>query len=201
MGWKNSRSPSRKCCILSVIRNQIQQVWQHICLFTLRSVKKNTLFSWIMMTLDRWWVFCLTSINAKTAAGSEYGGIFIWRVHHYFFKASISFHLPGMRILWNAWMTCCLFFPRPLNGDSSVPRDALRHTRDRVTLIQHRIRQQWRKKSINKEPRLHPRACELSASIWRTYWCPCVGLVLLIYRIEGRLTWTVEGSRPTRNAF
>lgn len=37
-------------------------------------------------------------------------------------------------------------------------------------------------KKINKEPCLHPWACELSASIWRTYLCPSAGLVLFIYQ-------------------
>lgn len=67
-----------------------------------------------------------------------------------FFKASISFHLARLRILWHAWLTCCLFFPRPLSGDSSVPQDSLRHTRDWVTLIQHSISQQKRKQKSTK---------------------------------------------------
>lgn len=101
----------------------------------------------MMLSDQRWQIFCLTSIHAKVATGSECGGIFIRRVHHYFFKASISVHLPRLRILWHAWLVCCLFFPRPLSGDSSVPQDALGDTRDWVTLIQHSISQQKRKQN------------------------------------------------------
>lgn len=91
---------------------------------------------------------CLTSIHAKWQQEVW------WNIYQksasLLFKASISFRLARMRILRHAWLTCCLFIPRSLNGDSCVPQDALKDTRDWVTLIQHSISQQNRKRKSTK---------------------------------------------------